>query len=310
MLTLQAGKQTVTELAFSADGRWLAAGGTGKKVHVWDLTAAARGPLTFSLSSGSPEWAGFLPDGRVLALESYGRYVTFDPAIGTKAVGNLGQGRWVGRVATTPDRSAFYGTGNEAQRWDFDGTSLSEVWNFVVPDTKSDVVTGRGGVVIPPDGTVVAAVSNGRNKTWLHVRDDATGKLLSKRQVANTTIRDLTLLPDGRTLLFVREDGSEDADEPGGAAVAASTGKKFRDVFAPPAGVHLTALAAHPTAPRAAVGHSDGVVRVLDTETWAEVTAYQWDKRPVTCVAFAPDGLTAAVAFDGTGPFVVWDLDL
>lgn len=308
MLTLKTNKQTVTRLGFSPDGARLAAGGTSKRVHVWTLTDPLK-PATFPLASGTPEWVGFLPDGRVLALESYGRYVTFAPGAGTKAVANLGQGRWVGWIAAAPDRSVFYGTGNEAQRWDFDGTTLREVWNFVVPDTKSDVVTGRGGVVIPPDGTVVAAVSNGHNKTWFHVRDAATGKLLSKRQVASTTIRDLTLLPDGETFAFVRSNDPEDTDEPGGAAVVASAGKKCRDVFLPPAGVHLTALAVHPTAPRAAVGQSDGVVRILDTGSWAEVTAYQWDKRAVNCVAFAPDGLTAAAAFDGTGQFVVWDLD-
>lgn len=306
MLTLKTNKQTVTRLAFSADGARLAAGGTSKKVQVWTLTDPSK-PAAFPLASGDPEWVGFLPDGRVLALESYGRYVIVAPDTGDKVVADLGQGRWVGRIAATPDRSVFYGTGNEAQRWDFDGTALAEVWNFRVPDTKSDVVTGRGGVVLPADGTVVAAVGNGHDKTWLHVRDSATGKLLSKRQIADATIRDLTLLPDGETFAFVRLD--PDSDEPGGAAVVTSAGKKCRDVFLPPAGVHLTALAVHPTAPRAAVGQSDGVVRVLDTDSWAEVTAYQWEKRPVKCVTFAPDGLKAAAAFDGTGQFVVWDLD-
>ncbi len=165
MLTLKAGRQGVTRLAFSADGAWLAAGGTGRKVYTWNLTARRLAASTFSTASdGAVEWLGFLPDNKVLAIEQYGRYTIHDPVARVTAVADLEQARWVGRIAANPDRSVFYGTGNEAQRWDFDGL-LKEVWNFRVPDTKDDTVTGRGGVVISSNGTVVAALSNGRNKT-------------------------------------------------------------------------------------------------------------------------------------------------
>ena len=307
MLALKANTQAVTRLAFSADGTRVAAAGPGKKVHVWNLTSGRLKAKTFATTSGPVAWLGFLADGTVLALETYGRYVVFDPDTGARTAADLGSGRWVGRIVASADRSVFYGTGNEAQRWNFDGR-LNEVWNVRVPDTKTDVVTGRGGVVILPDGTVVAAVSNGRSKTWLHTRDAATGKLLHKRLVAASVVRDLAVLPDGKTFLFVREQGASKAAT--NAVVAGTKGKPFEPVIAAPPQAQLTALALHPSGRWVTVGQSDGLVRTFEAHTWVEVSAYGWGKSPVNCVAFAPDGLKAAAAFDEGGQFVLWDVDL
>ena len=50
MLALETSKQTVERFAFSADGRYLAVAGSGRKVHLWDLTAKKLGARVYPSS--------------------------------------------------------------------------------------------------------------------------------------------------------------------------------------------------------------------------------------------------------------------
>ncbi|HYT93081.1 MAG TPA: WD40 repeat domain-containing protein [Gemmataceae bacterium] len=54
-------------------------------------------------------------------------------------------------------------------------------------------------------------------------------------------------------------------------------------------------------------GH-DGAIRIWDTATGAAGPVFDWDIGPLTAVAIAPDGLTAAAA-GSKARVVVWDLD-
>jgi hypothetical protein len=54
-------------------------------------------------------------------------------------------------------------------------------------------------------------------------------------------------------------------------------------------------------------GH-DGVIRVWDAATGAAGAVFDWDIGPLTAVAIAPDGLTAAAA-GSKSRVVIWDLD-
>ncbi|HEY1186761.1 MAG TPA: WD40 repeat domain-containing protein, partial [Gemmata sp.] len=94
------------------------------------------------------------------------------------------------------------------------------------------------------------------------------------------------------------------------ALMAGVLGARCKVVVPQPGAVEFTALALHPSGPWAAAGQSDGLVRVFDTRSWAEVTAHQWAAQPIEGLAFAPDGLKAAAGFGSEGQFVVWDVDL
>ena len=52
----------------------------------------------------------------------------------------------------------------------------------------------------------------------------------------------------------------------------------------------------------------DGDVVIHLTDTFAEVARYNWNVGPLHGIAFAPDGLTAAVGAT-RGQVVIWDLD-
>lgn len=53
---------------------------------------------------------------------------------------------------------------------------------------------------------------------------------------------------------------------------------------------------------------SGSSVSVWDAKTWTVAKTYDWKAGPITCLAVAPDGLTAA-AGTATGKVVVWDLE-
>jgi WD40 repeat protein len=152
-------------------------------------------------------------------------------------------------------------------------------------------------------------VSNGSNRTWLHVRHPASGGFRGRYHAANSLIRDLTLLADGRTIALVREQEYQGPTP--NAVVLGTIGKKFEPlVTAKKKGENtFTSLALHPSGKWLAVGQSDGTVRLFDTNRWREAVAYQWPVKPVAGLAFAPDGLKAA-AGGAEGQVVVWDIDL
>lgn len=303
MLALKTGKQTVTRLAFSADGARLAAAGTGRKVHLWDLTAKKRKPALLPTFKAPIEWLGFRPDGRLFAVSKMGQYAVHDPATGRTDSHAL-RDWWVGPLVASADGSAFYGTGWQARKWTFDGR-LREAWAQEVP---GELIAGRGGAVLTPEGALVAAVCNGDDKTWLHARDAATGEFRSEHLVARSLIRDLTLLPDGRTFVFVRERQYKGLAA--NAVLVGTLGAKFEVLLKPKASqAEFTALALHPSGKWLAVGSEDGTVRTFDTAGWREATAHTWPVEPVAGLAFAPDGLKAA-AGGNEGQVVVWDVDL
>ena len=171
------------------------------------------------------------------------------------------------------------------------------------------MLSGRGGAVLTLEGELIVAVSNFSNRTWLHARDSATGEFRGERGGTNSLIRDLTLLPNGRTLAFVREQ--EYCGPARNAIMLGTVGEMFEPlVITKEKDQELyTALAVHPSATWLAVGQTEGVVRIFNTAIWKETVAYEWPVKPIEGLAFAPDGLKAA-AGGANGQFVVWDVDL
>ena len=303
MLALKTSKQTVTRFAFSANGSHLAAAGTGRKVHLWDMTAKKLRAKSLPTFRDATEWIGFLPSGMLFTISSMGEYARHDPVAGTTDAAALK--RWsIGDVVAEPDGSAFYGTGWEARKWALDGR-LQEVWNAPVPG--GGFFYGRGGAVLTPAGEYIAAIMVDGRTTRLHVRAALGGAFRGEHVLSPCLVSNLTLLPDGRTLVFLRHQ--EYQGETPNAIVTGTVNGAFEPVLVAPEPDTFSALALHPSGERLAVGHSDGTVRVFDVGTWREVKAYQWPVRPVAGLAFAPDGLRAA-AGGADGRIVVWDVDL
>lgn len=307
MLVFKTVQQAVRRLAFSADGSRVAAAGESRKVHVWNLTAKKHKRTVIPELAYWVSFLGFRPDGKLLAVGRFGQALLHDPETGANESFAPDVEGWVGDVVAAPDFSALYGTGWQAIKWTFDG-GLRRVWVQPVPKYRSAPV--GCGAILTPRGEYLTTLSGGVDRTWLHVRDTGTGELRAEHDLGAGSIIALTLLPDGR-VAFARFDRSEHfAGRPGAALVAGAPGGPFEVVRTAAEAGQFTALAPHPSGRWLAVGQTDGLVRVFDTHSWGEVTAYRWTEERVHGVAFAPDGLKAAAGFGNEGKFVVWDVDL
>lgn len=308
MLVLKTVQQAVRRLAFSADGSRVAAAGELRKVHVWNLTAKKHKRTVISELDYWVSFLGFRPDGKLLAVGRFGQTLLHDPASGANEVFAPHAEGWVGDVVAAPDFSALYGTGWQAVRWTFDN-GLRPVWQHRVRDNMGGL-NGGCGAGFTPRGDYLAVVTDWKDQIWLHVRDTETGELRNEHELGTGRISALTVLPDGR-VAFVRFDRDEHvAGRPGAALVAGPPGGPFEVVRTAAEADQFTALALHPSGRWLAAGQADGLVRVFDTHSWDEVTAYRWAEERVHGLAFAPDGLKAAAGFGNEGKFVVWDVDL
>jgi WD40 repeat protein len=138
---------------------------------------------------------------------------------------------------------------------------------------------------------------------WLVARDAATGEKLDEWSIGERhKLPDhFALSPDGRTLVM------------GAGAVLeawemADPGRPPRRVG--PRGRHQVLGAAfHPSGTVLATVANEPVVRLWDSQSWAEVRTFAWDLGKLRAVAFNPNGALAAVGAV-SGRVLVWDVDL
>src|SRR5216683_1997380 len=99
--TLAEGSNAVESVAFSPDGRMLAAGDTGGDVGLWDTASSRR---TATLTAGNPVYTvAFSPDGRTLAVGGSGGHVSLWDTASGRRTATLAEGASVASVAFSPD---------------------------------------------------------------------------------------------------------------------------------------------------------------------------------------------------------------
>ncbi len=120
VIELPTAADAVRDVAFSADGKWLAAGGCGDKtVHVWEV-AAWKKVATLTGAKDSYYSIAFSPDGRTLASGSVDGNVYLWDTAGWEPRATLPHGVKVYGVAFTPDgkRLACGCADNTVRLWD------------------------------------------------------------------------------------------------------------------------------------------------------------------------------------------------
>jgi WD40 repeat protein len=277
----------VNAVAFSPDGRILAAGGGGGAVRLWDVTEPAhpraiQSPIT--RAPGGVSSVAFSPDGQILAVASYNASVRLwsvaDPAhprpLSAPLAGITGGAI---SVAFSPD-------GKTLSVGLYGGTVV--LWN--VADAARPRRLGRplgadgDGVyaftAFAPDGRILASLGyDGSVRLW-NVTDPARPSPVGSPLTGAVGGYDLAFSPNGLTLAVASGDGTIwrwDMTDP------ADPTQLGPIITVDPSAAESVAFS--PQGNTLATGDGDGTIRL-----WSLPPVLTGPVGPVWTVAFSPDG--------------------
>ena len=295
-------KQGVSAVAFSPDGKLLAAAYGDGTVRLWNPATqqAVGAPIPAATGPDGVYSMAFSPDGKLLAITSDSSTVRlWNPATG-QAVGaplpaDTAQIEGVTSVAFSPDGKllAIAGDSGTVRLWN-PATGQAVGAPFVAVANG-----GLNGVAFSPDGKLLATADlAGYVRLWNPATGQAVGAPLLA--VANGSLNGMVFSPDGKLLATAGGDGTVRLWNPAtrqavGAPLPAATDSE--------AGVF--GLAFSPDGKLLATAGGDGYVRLWNLATRQAVgaplpaaTGPGWG---VSVVAFSPDGtLLATAGSDGT----------
>ncbi|MCI0634101.1 MAG: WD40 repeat domain-containing protein [Actinobacteria bacterium] len=249
----------VKSLAFSPDGRMLAASSVNGVVTLWDVDSGSRLRRRSDgfVAERDDSWTGlgFSPDGRTLAMTTPSGVKLLDVATGTVL------------------REIGIGTGVWAPAFSADGTMLATARGYVGGADVWDVATGASitpvdGVPSPdapditvafsPDGRMLAV---GGAHPVVRLVDVRTGKLLHELDLAGTGAFSLEFSPDGRTLAVSGWEG-------GASLWDVATGSQYGPTLT--AGSRRTILDLSPDGRHLlmTLSNGEGAIWDIDPESW------------------------------------------
>jgi WD40 repeat protein/tRNA A-37 threonylcarbamoyl transferase component Bud32 len=293
----------VYAVAFSRDGKQIAAGGWDKTVKIWDV-ATGDEVRTLTGHTGFVRSLDFSPDGRTLVSASEDRAVKlWELATGRELGTFRGHAHFAMAVAFHPDgdRLASGGTEGAVKLWSA-STSLpvvmdtgGYVWSLAFRRDGSRLATSPG--MIGNDFSV---------KLW----NPLTGEQISSFRAQPFPPGLLSYGPGERTINAIGQDRVAKVLDANDGRVLAS--------FSSPGNGTIFCTAYHPDGRQAATRNPDGTVTLWDTGTGQETRTLRGHSTAVTGVAYSADGRLLASASarpDGAGYFKpggevkVWDVE-
>jgi WD40 repeat protein len=294
MRILTGHKRAVSGVTFTPDGRRLASCSRDETIRLWDLD---RGVGESSLSVGS--WRDGIaidPSGRFLARAGYPLRV-WDVSAGYRPLC-----RWPGdarQVQFSPDGAYLAVTGTRLRRWDTQTWQQLPAWGEEQHGWRIDGLAFGAGSSLLALALNARVRGGGRYRSVLLLRDARTGAERGKLECPDRRTESLVFGPDDRTLACLH-----------GRTLSVWNVADGRELVRHTLGSRdLTGLAITPDRRLLATLGDEKTVRLWGTETWQERIALDWQIGKPRTIAFAPDGMRAAVG-GGSGKIVVWDVDL
>jgi eukaryotic-like serine/threonine-protein kinase len=298
LATLRANAARVDEVAFSPDGRWLAAASWDGTIALWDLHHARRvRHLQWQPARSMLHGVAFSPDGRWLATAS---------DYGTVEVWEAATGRPLRSITVVPSPRSDDRLIVRAVAFSPDGRRLAAAgWDRLIhlygTDDWREILTFRGhtrpimSVAFRPDGRTLASAGLDRTaRLW----DVATGREVRTLEGHARQVSCVAFSPDGATLATSSEDDTIRLWDP-------DAGVARRVLEGHSAWVYGVAFS--PDGRTLASAGTEGMVKLWDAADGHELRTLRGHTHAVLSVAYSPDGRTLASA-DDRGAVKLWDL--
>ena len=275
-------------LAYSPDGRTLAAGTGRDHVVLWDTaTGQQRGTLRA------------MPDDWLLGVAWIGDHLATASASGVLQ-------RYSGRTGLPAAETLSLGPtecfalspdGTSCLRGNRSGATLLSAEDKTPLRDLEGGLSGIGVAVFSPDGEVLAA---GSRQGTLAVWEVATGKRRGTVHRPGAIVSGLAFSPDGETLAVSLLPAPGSSSPEAGRVLLWDVSRQAITETLPGHSGGTRCVGFAPDGRLLTTGGEDGLVRLWDVTTGLERLALEWHLDCVTAVAFAPDGLSLASAgFDG-----------
>jgi WD40 repeat protein len=272
---------SVTDVAISADGRWLATSGYDHTVRIWDardgnLRATFTGPAAVKALMISPDgtWLATLNDGTGVRV--------LDAATGEVRAALSG---WTRSASISPDGSLLVTVGYDGtlQLWDTDSWSLRRT---VVG--KRDKLHLQDAV-ISPDGTWLAVTNIVHEVTVFGVD---RGDVIAVLRGHTKEISEVAICPDGSWLATASQDETV-------RIWSTETWATLRVLAGHAGGVRAVAISS--SGDWLATGGHDNTAWIWDSKTGSNTATLTGHSDTVSAVAISPDdGWLTTASWDAT----------